>query len=284
MSVQPLSFSAEDMMRAVLESQPRDDYHRNPDANGKWWHHASSLGFGCTRRAVLERACRTTGAIPTDPRPLDGEMTMLVGTLWHREIERGIRHLPVLAKSDVKVLHVEEAFWHKGIPLVAKPDGVLEIDGRVVVYDLKTEHERSAQWRSSEAREEGRHTNAKPEHQLQVAAQALCLESNGVGPVEQGFVFYISKNSGWLEIAPVDLSESVLRRQVEHRVAALEAAWAAFVEGSHNKQVVLPPRLPGAEKAGRDGKPWNCRVVSVTTNHGKYCPAASFCLDPRLPK
>lgn len=279
MPVSPLGFSAQDVMRAVLDSQPRDPYHENPGPNGWVWH-ASSLGFGCLRRAVLERACKTTGAVPLDPRPLDGEMTMLVGTLWHKEVERGIRHLPVLATGDVKVLYVEEPFYHKGIPLVAKPDGVLEVNGKAVVYDLKTEHERSAQWRSSEARDEGRHTTAKPEHQLQVAAQALCLESNDVGPVEQGFVFYISKNSGWLEIAPVDLSESVLRLQVEHRVAALEAAWAAFAQGSKEDRIVLPPRLPGAEEAGKDGKPWQCRRTSA--GGGRYCPVASFCLDRRL--
>jgi len=284
MAIAPLLFSAEDLMLAVLDSQAQDSYFSNPDATGKWWWHASSLAFGCIRRMVLERACRTTGAIPLDPTPLDGRMNMLIGTLWHEAVERGVRYLPtILPGASVEVLHVEEAFYHKDIPLVAKPDGVFRINGRIVVYDIKTEKTNSAKYRAQEARDEGRHTTAKPDHQLQLAAQALCLESNGVGPVEQGMIYYIERNNGWLEAPPVDLSGSIQRLQVKRIVDQAEAAWAAFVQGSKEGRVVLPPRLPGALEAGRDGKPWNCRVQSTQTKHGKYCTVASFCQDRRLP-
>lgn len=275
MNIKPLGFNATDVMEGIVAAaEAREgDWHVRPDANGVWWWHASELSYGCTRRAVLTRANYNI-----DPWPLKGRLTVLLGGIYHEQVERAWPHILAKTGGKAKLVHVEQGFYHKDIPLAAKPDAVLDVDGRIVAFEVKTEHEYAAERRANESRETGRYTAAKAEHMLQLAAQAEVLESNGVGPVEQGAVFYVSKNNMWLDIQPVDLTDQLLRREVHRIVQGYEAAWAAFEQALNGGQIVLPPRLPGATNPK---PPWQCRRTKQ--GGGEFCPCLSICMEPRMP-
>jgi hypothetical protein len=276
-SLLPLGFNATDVMQAVVAANKaaEGDWHNRPDRNGKWWWHASELSFGCTRRAVLTRA-----GMATDPTPLKGELTMLMGTIFHAQVERAWPYVMGATGGKVSLELAEKGFYHKQIPLASKPDALLRhSEAGLVVFEVKTEHENAAQRRQEEAREEGRYTSARHEHMLQLAAQAEVLESNGIGPIRQGAVFYMSKNNMFLDLQPVDLEESILRKEVYRIVDTLEAAWAEFEQGLAGKQILVPKRLPGAT----DTKPdWRCRPVRNGTG-GEFCPARSTCMHRDMP-
>lgn len=277
MSLKPLGFSAENVMQAVVAANKagEDGWHQRPGPDGKWLWHASELSFGCTRRAILTRA-----GMNTDPTPLKGELTMLMGTVFHKQVEQAWPYLMGSTGGKAKLVMAEKGYHHKDIPLASKPDALLEVDGvGLVVFEVKTEHEMAAKRRGDEAREEGRYTTAKHDHMIQLAAQAEVLESNGIGPIHQGVVFYVSKNNMWIELAPVDLEESILRREVYRIVDGFEKAWAEFEQGAMHKDIVVPKRLPGFASSPPD---WRCRPVKGGVA-GEFCPCRTICADRRMP-
>jgi len=259
MPIKPIGFSAKDLMEAGLKSQPVDPWHeRDPD---RWLWHASELS-SCPRQLIYKRANRAN-----DPRPLSGALTMLLGTVFHREVEKWVETLCIL-KPNMELVLKETGFVHPDIPLAAKPDAVFDIEGvGYVVMDFKTEHEDAAKRRATDARDAGRASHIRPEHALQIAAQAVCLEGNGIGPIAQGFALYVSKNSFWLgEPAQnsVDLgSDSDYRQEVIRRVNDLEESWDRYV-----RDLELPDRY--------DNKHWNCRP-QTDSKFGLYCPARLAC-------
>jgi len=245
-------------MRAGLASQPVDPWHeRDPD---HWLWHASELS-SCPRQLIYRRASKAN-----DPRPLAGSLTMLMGTVFHREVEKWLQTLCIV-NPKIKIVVQEKGMIHGDLPLAAKPDGLLEVEGvGLVLMELKTEHENAAKRREQDARDAGRNSHIRPEHAMQIAAQAMCLESNGYTPIVQGFALYVSKNSFWLgEPAQnsVDLSDDKLRNQVTERVNYLEWAWEQYV-----KDQELPGRY--------ENDHWNCRPEKKT-GYGLYCEAWRAC-------
>lgn len=268
MSMKPVGFTARDLMQAIVDSAPQDDFV-NPDASGKWWWRASGLSF-CHRKLILERM-----GLATDARPLKGELTMMLGTILHREVERGMQYLAAKTPG-VRVVEQEVRHHHPTLPLAGKPDGLLYIENvGYVIYDFKTEHELAAKRRSAEARENEADSSIRPEHALQLGAGALLLEADGIGPVIQGHAIYMSKNNMWTEMPGVDLEDTVVRREVVATVESLEAAWAKVQESFHERvPLVLPRRLPEGS--------WQCRPQK-DSNYGEYCPCRAACMDKRMP-
>lgn len=266
--IQPIGFTSEDVMRAGIKARAHDPYFDNPCSDKVWRWHASSLA-NCPRQQVLLRAGRGT-----DPRPLASELTMLLGTVFHREAEKWIETYAML-NPKVKVVLKEVGQWHNTLNLAAKPDLLIDVEGiGLVLLDWKTEHENAAKRRSEDAREAERRTHAKPEHQVQLAATAMCLEANGYGPIVQGHILYVSKNSFWIgEPAQnhVELADGLLYREVERKVHLLDRMWEQYE--AHRE---LPDRLPDNN--------WMCRRADFRdTNrpgvdpHGLYCAARSTC-------
>lgn len=260
--MKPFGFTAEDLMRAIIETEPQDPWHDHSSGD-RWYWHASQLA-ACPRQLILKRA-----GFATDPRPLDGQLTMLVGTMFHERIQRA---WPILEQTGKhRVVLIEEGMRHPELPLAAKPDALLEIEGiGLVLLDFKSEHEEAAKRRSAEARENGSTTKARPEHQIQVAATAMVLEANGYKPIEQAAVIYASKNSFWLDGPTgthVELKDGLLYREVRRRLRVLEEAWAEF-----ERTQALPPRLP-------DGS-WQCapqKNSPVEPAWGRWCSARHTC-------
>lgn len=255
--IKPLGLTTEDFMRAILDTEAHDPWHERDPNDWRW--HASELS-SCPRQLMYKRAGKAN-----DPRPLEGRMTMLVGTMFHERMERGIAALGI--KGRLVPVVVEVGYHHATLPLASKPDALIEVDGiGLVLLDLKTEHENAAKRRADDAREAGRRSQIRPEHALQIAATASVLETNGYGPIVQGHALYVSKNSFWLgdpSANSVDLSDGLLYREVERKVTNLEMMWEDYV-----KDQELPNRYPD--------KHWNCRP-DKKTGAGMYCQAWKAC-------
>jgi hypothetical protein len=283
MGHEPLGFSAIDIMEAGLKGAPVDSWHERPVPPAPWLWHASSLA-GCPRAAVLMRA----GLDAPAERPLDGQLTMHLGTVFHREMEHFLQRLCIV-KPHVSIVTQEVGFKHSTLNLCAKPDALLKVYDRLVLMDFKTEHEKAAQNRERDSAERGARSHVRPEHALQVAATAMVLEDNGFGPIHQGFVLYVSKNSFWigdLTSNTVDLEDQILRKEVERRVRNLDSAWEEYENSvlehkADPREVILPRRFPKNY--------WNCIARGANakhpngdgTGHGKYCSSRKNCF--RLP-
>ncbi len=261
-------FSPRDIIASGLASQEanKSDYYRNPDAEGKWWWHASSLGR-CPRRLILDRA-----GLAADGSPLEGLMTMQVGTWMHQQFEGWIRAY-VEGRKDIEITAQERPFFHSQYPMCAKPDVLLQIPQGFFLIDFKTEHENAAKRRGEDAREVGRYTSAKADHMIQLAATAMCIEDTLGIAITSGAIWYVSKNNGWIESAPVDLSEAVLREDVLFRVNALEQYWRLWSGGRE-----LPRKLNQEDRSVA----WECQPVKGS-ELGRYCPARSTCMGAGMP-
>lgn len=271
MTIQVISpgFEPREIIAAGLAAQKanEDPYYRNPDANGKWWWHASSLGR-CPRRLILERA-----GLASDGSMLESLMTMQVGTWMHSKFEEWIQAY-VGTRRDIEIAAQERPFWHPNYPLCAKPDVLLQIPQGFFLVDFKTEHENASRRRGEEAREYGRYTAAKPDHMLQLAATAMCIEANLGIAVASGAIWYVSKNNGWIESAPVDISEAILREDVLFRVNSLERYWELWSQGR-----MLPHRLDPKNKSVS----WEC-APRKDSDLGRWCPARSTCFMSGMPE
>lgn len=260
-------FTSRDLGRAMVAAweaaHPVWGGDDRPDSNGRWWWHASELSK-CPRELILTRA-----GLATDPPALESELTMLVGLCVHRAAESAWETLAELLPGSIEPVAIEQRFRSTSLPLTATPDAVLRsADGKVLLVDLKTEHERAAQRRSHDALASGARTKARPEHQVQVAAQALCLKENGI-QVDRAAIIYLSRNNLWCSEpweteVPLD---RWLMTDVIRRVERLEELWARWEANGE-----LPPPLPEGS--------WQCQA-QAGSEKGRWCRARSICMARR---
>jgi hypothetical protein len=258
-----------DILNAGLKvegfSQWHDESHK-PD--GFHWH-ASSLTF-CSRREILKRA----GYVMDMDDP-DQAMLLEQAKMIHEWMERAITSYCADPMNEATVLCTEVGYTHPTLNLRAKPDALLEIRGVPVLVDYKTEKEGGMSRRQDAAKAAGLRTSARYEHQIQLAATAMCLETNGYPAISEGRVWYLSRQEWFTDEQPVDLADPLLRKEVERLIHNLDDAWEAY-----QAQAILPHRINLEE---RPYDKWRCAVRPKEPPKGKFCPARSVCMDLRLP-
>jgi hypothetical protein len=240
-----------------------DDWHEQPKEGEPWFWHASSL-CQCPRETILKRA-----GIATDGIRVESKNTFAIGHTYHALAQFGMELL-----GQYEGIKTEIGGKHSTLPLAARADLIYWHESENYIVDWKTESSFSGKHRREEAKEG---TTARHEHQIQVTAGAMVLESiDDDYRFSNGWVVYINKESGEIDQQPVEITAE-LRDEVKHRLLALENAWsAASTDGT------LPPMLPDEEKTGRDRKKymataWQCRPRSETDPKGLYCQARSAC-------
>ena len=129
----------------------QDEWHKEPsvgpDGVTRWYWHASQL-TKCPRALILQRA-----GLARDPISLDGYMAMETGNAFHRVGEDFLASTPDALGSDIGVISVEQGGGHKMLPLKAKPDHILLINGQPVVCDIKSEAGSAVKMRLNEQKE-----------------------------------------------------------------------------------------------------------------------------------
>lgn len=275
MSYISCGFTPEEVLQAGLDARPASDWHSPICSDGKFRWHASALS-ACPRQQILKRA-----GLATDKSPLEGELTMQLGSFFHEKAEQWVKDWCQVNGKKATILSQEKGYWHHSLPLAAKEDLLLEltVGSEPYLIDFKTEHELGSKRRSEEAKEFGRATNAKMDHQIQLMATAMCLEKT-FGPIRAGAIWYISKNNFWIESSPVDLEDPLLRQDVEHRIDVLEKAWKACETTNVLEGLLLPDRMPENY--------WGCRPIKPlpkgvkcfdVPGPGRYCRARTACME-----
>lgn len=285
MALQPMTgFSFGDLIDAGLEADEKadGDWHK-PD--GAW--HASSLG-GCTRQAILARA-----GFGVDGTPRSGLMTFSMGHAIHDRVERWAKAYEAV-EPRFKLVEVEvggtrdwSVFNNDGVTrrtrLKAKPDMICSWEGRLSVFEIKSERSAcpfckkggAAYWREKEAAELGYASPVKYEHWLQMTASAMVREPV-LGPILEGRTLYVGKNDWLIQAVPVDVGDAIMRSNVVSRLQELERAWAGYVESG-----TLPKRISPADKSNA----WRCDLRTPSERkgefdpRGRYCPARSACMS-----
>lgn len=246
-------------------SQWHDEAHK---ADGYKWH-ASSLTF-CTRREILKRA----GYVMDMDDP-DQAMLLEQAKMIHEWMERAITAFCADPANEASILCTEIGYTHTSLNLRAKPDALLSIRGVPVLVDYKTEKEGGMSRRKEAAKAAGQRTSARYEHQIQLAATAMCLETNGYEPISEGRVWYLSRQEWFTDEQPVDLGDSLLRREVERKIRDLDTAWE-----DHQRDATLPHRINLEMKPGEK---WKCSTRTKEPEKGKFCPARQVCFAARMP-
>jgi hypothetical protein len=240
-----------------------DSWHEQPKEGEPWYWHASSL-CQCPREAILKRA-----KLATDGIRVESKNTFAIGHTYHALAQFGMELL-----GQYQGVQTEIGGHHASLPLAARADLIYEHGDETYIVDWKTESSFAGKHRREEASEG---TTARHEHQIQVTAGAMVLESIYPGnPIERGWVVYIDKESGNIDQQPVEITAE-LRNEVTERLNALEQAWTLATQAG-----ILPPMLPDEEKTGRDRKKymapaWQCRPRSDTDGRGLYCQARTAC-------
>lgn len=129
--------------------------------------------------------------------------------------------------------------------------------------------------RRDAAKAAGSRTSARPEHQIQLAATAMVLETNGYPPITEGRIWYLSRQEWFCDEQPVDLSNPDLRREVERLIHKLDDAWE-----SYQSAALLPHRI---DLVNKSNEKWKCAPRPKDTRKGKFCPAFMSCMDARMP-
>ena len=240
-----------------------DDWHEQPKDGEPWFWHASSL-CQCPREAILKRA-----KLATDGLRVESKNTFAIGHTYHALAQFGME---LLGQYDI--IQTEIGGQHQTLPLVARADLTYRHEDDDYIVDWKTESSFAGKHRREQASEG---TTARHEHQIQVTAGAMVLESKYSGfHFERGWVVYIDKESGNIDQQPVEITDT-LRNEVTERLNALEQAWTLATQAG-----ILPPMLLDEEKTGRDRKKymapaWQCRPRSETDPRGLYCQARTAC-------
>jgi hypothetical protein len=258
-----------DILDAGLKVEAYSNWHdeaHKPDGY-KW--HASSLTF-CTRREILKRA----GYVMDMDDP-DQAMLLEQAKMIHEWMERAITAYCADPSNEAEILVTEIGYTHTTLNLRAKPDALLSIRGVPVLVDYKTEKEGGMSRRQDAAKAAGSRTSARYEHQIQLAATAMCLETNGYPAISEGRVWYLSRQEWFTDEQPVDLGDSLLRLEVERKIHALDEAWAAYEGGA-----VLPHRI---DLEAKPQEKWKCATRTKDPLKGKFCPARQVCYDRRMP-
>ena len=258
-----------DILDAGLKVEGYSNWHdeaHKPDGY-KW--HASSLTF-CTRREILKRA----GYVMDMDDP-DQAMLLEQAKMIHEWMERAITAYCADPANEAEILVTEIGYTHPTLNLRAKPDALLGIRGIPVLVDYKTEKEGGMSRRQDAAKASGAKTSARYEHQIQLAATAMCLETNGYPSISEGRVWYLSRQEWFTDEQPVDLGDSLLRKEVERKIHDLDAAWTAYETNAY-----LPHRI---DLEAKPGEKWKCSTRTKEPLKGKFCPARQVCYDRRMP-
>lgn len=239
-----------------------DDWHDTPTDDETWYWHASSL-CQCPREAILKRA-----KLGTDGIRVESKNTFAIGHTYHALAQFGMELL-----GQYENVKTEIGGRHSSLPLAARADLIYQHEEEWYIVDWKTESSFAGKHRREEAKDG---TTARHEHQIQVTAGAMVLESPGNAHFDRGWVVYINKESGEIDQQPVNITDD-LREEVYDRLGWLETAWKAASEDG-----ILPPMLPDEQKMGRDRKPymapaWQCRPRSDTDPRGLYCQSRTAC-------
>jgi len=263
MTTTATGISLSDVLDAGLKVTAYSEWH-DESKNERFCWHASQLS-GCPRQAILKRA-----GYPMDTEERDQAMLLQQAQMIHRWMEACITAYCDDPANQAELVVAEVGFRHPTLNLAAKPDAVLRARDRLVIFDWKTEKEGGVARRRQDAEQNGSTTHARPEHQIQLTATAMVLEQNGVAPIVEGRIGYISRQEWWVEECPVDVQDPLLRAEVERKLVNLDALWADY-ERAH----LLPHRYPEDH--------WNCRPRKDSPPKGKYCVARSTCYSPRMP-
>jgi hypothetical protein len=262
-SITPINVSLADIVDVGIQQAANSAWHMEPKEDGYKWH-ASQL-CQCPRKNILKRA-----GYGRDPAYREGMMAATQGTILHSWLEGAASAYVADPAHGAKILVAEVGYRHPTMALAAKPDLLLEKDGRPVLVDYKTEKEGSMKRRKETARALGVDTSARPEHRVQLAATAMVLEENGFGPITEGRIWYLSRQEWFCDEQPVDLGDPHLRAEVTTLVANLDALWAQY-----EAQRQLPHRM----EAGH----WQCTPRKEAPKLGRWCEMHGVCFDPRMP-
>lgn len=257
-----------DILDAGLKVGAYSGWHDEGSKDEYKWH-ASGLTF-CSRREILKRA----GYVMTTDDP-DQAMLLEQAKMIHEWMERAITAYCADPVNEAQILCTEIGYTHPTLNLRAKPDALLEIKGVPVLVDYKTEKEGGMSRRRDAAKQSGAKTSARWEHQLQLAATAMVLETNGYPAITEGRVWYLSRQEWFTDEQPVDLGDSLLRMEVERKIHDLDAAWEAY-----QANATLPHRINLEQKPQEK---WKCATRTKEPTKGKFCPAYSVCYDRRMP-
>jgi hypothetical protein len=236
-----------------------DQWHiEDPD---DYFYHASGLS-SCDRQQVLKRMGKAT-----DGLTLETIMTFEVGHHYHGLLEEFARKYEAV-EPRFKVLALEAGGAHPSLPLKARCDLLFSWKGKPVLCDLKTESPFSKDYREADQKKYGYPFPYKPEHLLQVTAQAMVIEAlmRLRKPISEGRILYLNKSTMAVDQVPLDLGPDP-RATVLRRLALMDRQWGGWTEFRE-----LPPRL----KARTDL--WRCRPREVDDERGLYCAARSACM------
>ena len=245
----------------LARESAQDEWHHEPSAGPdgvvRWYWHASQL-TKCPRALILQRA-----GLAKDPIPLDGYMAMEVGNAMHKVMEDFLAEHPDALGSDIGVISVEQGGGHKMLPLKAKPDHILLINGQPVVCDIKSEAGSAVKMRLNEQKETKSFDAVRHSHKVQITAGAMVAESLGIykGVSRLGLVVYISRQIGknrWdFSVETFEITAE-LRERVTAAVNNLEAYWTRW-----EAERIAPDCLPYEMRFGKLVPSWLCARHSV---------------------
>lgn len=237
----------------------RSTWHDDPTDNTTWNHHASTLSE-CLRRHILIRS-----GVIKEPLTVESRTTFEIGHHIHLLMQFGLAVHP-----DYTLLghEVGGIATRNGLSVAALADAVYRDYSRTVaILEVKSEKEYAAKYRTEEAQAAGRPSNAKPEHVLQVRAQAAVLESETDLRPTHADICYWSKDSGSIEVCRVELDTAPVREAIQTR----EDAWTDYQWSG-----ILPPRLDAFPNKAL------CQPRSAKDPRGKYCPVREACARTEL--
>lgn len=280
---QPAQLDTRAILTAALDAKGDSEWHRNPGPDGVWRWHASSLS-ACPRQQILKRAAAERDEFVVETDPLESRLVFELGHQAHTLLQDGIKLSP-----QYRLIGVEMGGHHPDMPLAALADIVYQHEDEVLICEVKTESHFAATHRREEvwlAEDMETMTAARPEHCLQMAAQALVLEATDLLldepplEIERGWVVYQDKETGEHDQQPVVIGDE-LRRHVIDRVELLEEFWRRYVADGW-----LPALLPDELKVDKRHKPpreyfataWQCRPRSDTDPRGLYCRVREECM------
>lgn len=242
-------------------TDPDDDWHREKPET--WHYHASGLS-GCPRQQVLRRLGHDTDGVT-----LSSALTFEVGHAYHRLLERFCGAYEAV-EPRFKVLATEAGGTHRVLPLRARCDLLFSWEGELVLADLKTEAPQAASRRRAEMALYGYPAPYRHEHRIQLAAQAMVIESLMMlpEPINQGRALYLNKVNYQVDQVPVAIDQGA-RELVYLLVQGNEVDFARHEQDGK----WLPPRLAAPDEV------WRCQPRSETDDRGKWCPCRSYCMS-----
>lgn len=255
--------------KCLLSAFTEDGWHEREPMAADWRWHASELS-SCPRQLMLTRA-----GLAKDGTRLESRLNFDVGHLAHAILQCGMYH-----HAAYHVVGTEMGGLHPWLNLAARADVVYSPPGPhgTWIMEIKTESGLASKFRKARAQKAGLEGAADVNHRLQVATQAVLIESLHPGNrIEDAWIVYVDKESGDLDPQRVYLDDE-LRLEVPARVDMLESTWDMYV-----RTELLPKRLPLEEATDRKTKKTYMKVSGLCAPRsdsdpkGKYCGARVAC-------